>query len=87
MFNENKIIETENQYAEDKEFENIKETEFVRIAYVNVVPEGSMRPVILKTMSTPIFPKKEVIYLWNFQVQVHFLTKRGFLVVEVVNNK
>src|SRR5207247_41921 len=27
IFNEDKIIETENQYAEDKEFENIKETE------------------------------------------------------------
>lgn len=61
LFNENKIIETENQYAEDKEFENIKETEFARISYVNVIPEGSMRPVILKTMSTPIFPKKEFI--------------------------
>jgi hypothetical protein len=61
LFNENKIIETENQFAEDKEFENIKQTEFARISYVNVVPEGSMMPVVLKTMSTPIFPKKEFI--------------------------
>jgi hypothetical protein len=61
LFNENKIFDTENQYADDTDFGNIKETEFARITYSNVVPEGSMRPVVLKTMSTPIFPTKEVV--------------------------
>ena len=59
-FNNNNIIETENQFKEEKEFENIKENEFARVSYTNIVPEGSERPVVVKTMSTPVFPKDEI---------------------------
>ncbi len=58
--NENNIIETENQYADDKEYEATKETEFAKISYANFIPDSSMKPVVLKTMSTPIFPKEEL---------------------------
>jgi len=58
-FNENNIIETENQFKE-KQPEDTTETEFAKISYVNIVPEGSERPVVLKSMSTPVFPKDDV---------------------------
>lgn len=71
-FIENNIIETENQFADDNEFRNSGETEFARISYIISTNDSSLRPTILKPMSTPIFPREELRErLKNFYAKIN----------------